>query len=79
MSSKNEQFLLIIKQYWGPTCARDIKKKYKSSSLKSHRVSQPGQGKGEKVFGESHLFRKARYVAAGCSINIVSNVDNVCF
>lgn len=51
MSNKNEQFLLIIKQYWVLTCAGDIKKKYKTSSLRSLRVLQPGQGKEKRYLG----------------------------
>lgn len=52
MSSKNEQFLLIIKQYWGPTCARDIKKKYKSSSLSL--TARTGEGR-RGIWGEAFV------------------------
>lgn len=72
MSNKNEQFLLIMKHYWVPTCAGDIKKEHKASSLRFLRLPQPGEGKGEA------FVQKASYVAAGCSISTVSNVDNMC-
>lgn len=73
MSNKNEPFLFIVRQYRAPTCAGDSKKKYKTSSLRSPKISQPAQGNEEEGFVQ----KKATYIASGCWLSIVSNVNNM--